>query len=78
MTLTLAFVDPRLWVTVHLFQVGSLLSYLPYFRLSVRAPIYALLPVTLVLAFWPSNTNGPTSEAVSASEILSSAAQELS
>ena len=44
MTLTLAFVDPRLGVTVHLFQVGSLLSYLPYFGLSVRAPIYALLP----------------------------------
>ena len=46
MTLTLAFVDPRLWVTVPLFQVGSLLSYLPYFGLSVRAPVYALLPVT--------------------------------
>ena len=46
MTLTLAFVDPRLWVTVPLFQVGSLLSYLPYFGLSVRASVYALVPVT--------------------------------
>jgi hypothetical protein len=45
-TLTLAFVIPRLWVTVPLFQVGSLLSYLPYFGLSVRAPVYAILPVT--------------------------------
>ena len=50
MTLTLAFVDPRLWVTVPLFQVGSLLSYLPYFGLSVRAPIYALLPVTFAVS----------------------------
>jgi Gpi18-like mannosyltransferase len=46
MTLTLAFVDPRLWVLFPLFQVGSLLSYLPYFGLSVHAPVYALLPVT--------------------------------
>ena len=41
MTLTLAFVDPRLWVTVPLFQVGSLLSYLPYFGRCARAGICA-------------------------------------
>ena len=46
MTLTVAFVIPRLWVTVPLFQVGSLLSYLPYFGLSGWAPVYAILPVT--------------------------------
>ena len=47
MTLTVAFVIPRLWVTAPLFQVGSLLSYLPYFGLSGRASAYAVLPVTL-------------------------------
>jgi hypothetical protein len=47
MTLILAFVIPRMWVAAPLFQVGSLLSYLPYFGLSVHAPVYALLPVTL-------------------------------
>ena len=46
MTLTVAFVIPRLWVTVPLFQVGSLLSYLPYFGLSGRASVYAVLPIT--------------------------------
>ncbi len=50
MTLTLAFVIPRLWVTAPLFQVGSLLSYLPYFGLSVRASIYAVLPVTFAVS----------------------------
>jgi len=49
MTLTLAFVIPSAWVTAPLFQVGSLLSYLPYFGLSVRASIYAILPVTFAL-----------------------------
>ena len=46
MTFTLAFVIPRLWATVALFQVGSLLSYLPYFGVSPHGPIYAILPVT--------------------------------
>ena len=46
MTFTLAFVIPRLWVTAPLFQVGSLLSYLPYFDLGVHGPLYAILPVT--------------------------------
>ena len=45
-TLALAFVIPRLWVTAPLFQVGSLLSYLPYFGVSYRAPVFAILPVT--------------------------------
>ena len=43
----LAPVAPRLWVAVPRFQVGSLPSYLPYFGPCVRAPVYALLPVTL-------------------------------
>ncbi len=47
MTLTVAFVIPRVWVTVPLLQVGSLLSYLPYFGLSGRASVYAVVPVTL-------------------------------
>jgi hypothetical protein len=56
MTFTLAFVIPRLWATAALFQVGSLLSYLPYFGLSIHGPLYAILPVTfgvgiLVLAY---------------------------
>jgi Gpi18-like mannosyltransferase len=42
MTFTLAFVIPRLWATVALFQVGSLL----YFGVSPHGPIYAILPVT--------------------------------
>jgi Gpi18-like mannosyltransferase len=46
MTLTLALVVPRLWVIAVLFQVGSLMSYLPYFGLSGRASVYAVLPVT--------------------------------
>ena len=46
MTLTLAFVIPRLWVTAPLFQVGSLLAYLAYFGLSGRGAVYGLLPVT--------------------------------
>ena len=50
MTLTVAFVIPRLWVTVPLLQVGSLLSYLPYFGLSGRASVYAVLPVTLAVS----------------------------
>jgi len=43
---TLAWVIPRLWVTAPLFQIGSLLSYLGYFQLSVHGPAYGLLPVT--------------------------------
>jgi Gpi18-like mannosyltransferase len=46
MTFTLAFVIPRLWAPAALFQVGSLLSYLPYFGLSIHGPVYAILPVT--------------------------------
>jgi len=46
MTVALAFVNPGLWVTVPLFQVGSLLAYLAYFRLSVHAPVFAILPIT--------------------------------
>jgi hypothetical protein len=46
MTFTLAFVIPRLWATAALFQMGSLLSYLPYFGVSIHGPIYAILPVT--------------------------------
>jgi Gpi18-like mannosyltransferase len=49
MSLTVAFVIPRLWITVVLFQFGSLLSYLPYFGLSIRAPVYAVLPVTFAV-----------------------------
>jgi Gpi18-like mannosyltransferase len=49
MTFTLAFVIPRLWVTAPLFQVGSLLSYLPYLGLPVHGPILAILPVTFGL-----------------------------
>jgi Gpi18-like mannosyltransferase len=45
-TLMLAFAVPRVWVIAPLFQVGSLLSYMPYFGLSVHAPVYAVLPVT--------------------------------
>jgi Gpi18-like mannosyltransferase len=56
MTFTLAFVIPRLWITAPLFQVGSLLSYLPYLGLPVHGPILGILPVTfgvgiLALAF---------------------------
>ena len=47
MTLTLAWVIPCLWVTAPLFQIGSLLSYMGYFQLSVHGPAYGLLPVTL-------------------------------
>jgi Gpi18-like mannosyltransferase len=46
MTLTLAFVNPRLWATFPLFQVGSQLAYMPYFHLSLRGPVYAILPIT--------------------------------
>ena len=49
MTFTLAFVMPRLWATAALFQVGSLLSYLPYFGLSVHGPTFAILPVTFAV-----------------------------
>ena len=46
MTLTLAFVNPRLWATLPLFQVGSLLAYMAYFHLSVRGPVLGILPIT--------------------------------
>ncbi len=46
MTLTLAFVIPRLWLPAPLFQIGSLLAYLPYFGLSGRGAVYAIVPVT--------------------------------
>ena len=49
MTFALAFVIPRVWATAALFQVGSLLSYLPYFGVSPHGPIYAILPVTFSL-----------------------------
>ena len=56
MTLTLAFVNPRLWVTFPLFQVGSLLAYMAYFRFQVHGPVFAILPITfgigiLILAY---------------------------
>ena len=46
MTLTLAFVVPRLWVTAPLFQVGSLMAYLAYFGVSGRAAVYAVVPIS--------------------------------
>lgn len=46
MTLTLAFVIPRLWVTVPLFQVGSLMAYLAYFGVSGRAAVYGVVPIS--------------------------------
>jgi len=49
MTFTLAFVIPRLWVTAPLFQVGSLLSYLPYFGLPIHGSILGFLPVTFAV-----------------------------
>ena len=46
MTLTLAFVNHRWWVTFPLFQVGSLLAYLAYFRLPMYGPLLAIPPIT--------------------------------
>jgi Gpi18-like mannosyltransferase len=49
LTLTLAFVVPRVWVTPPLFQLGSLLAYTGYFGLPGRASAYAIVPVTLAV-----------------------------
>jgi Gpi18-like mannosyltransferase len=46
MTLTLAFVVPRLWAAGALFQVGSLLSYTTYLGLSGLGAAYAVVPIT--------------------------------
>ncbi len=72
-TLTVGFLIPRLRVIVPLLQVGSLLSYLPYFGLSGRASVYAVLPVTFGVCILTLEYGRAKSEAMSACERFSSA-----
>ena len=76
MTLTVAFVIPRVWVTVPLLQVGSLLSYLPYFGLSGRASVYAVVPVTLGVSILAMDMSVSRRKAGSACRSFATAAEK--